>query len=153
MRIREATLDDIPGMHYVRIAVTENVLSDPARITAADYRDMLADRGKGWVCTVGKQVVGFAIVDLVGRNIWALFVLPGYERQGIGGRLFVTMMNAAFAVDGVESLWLSTAPDTRAEQFYLNMGWRNTGMLPGGEIRFNIDKKAWLSFPVPEKYV
>jgi GNAT superfamily N-acetyltransferase len=90
MQIREALLTDIPKMSEVRLAVKENALSNPALVTEQDYVDYLSQRGKGWVCEIDGQLVGFAIGDLVKHNVWALFVLPGYEGQGIGRELLIT---------------------------------------------------------------
>ena len=42
---------------------------------------------KGWVCEIDGQIVGFSIVGLVQRNVWDLFVIPVFERKGIGGKL------------------------------------------------------------------
>ena len=36
-------------MHRVRLAVRENVLSDPNRITASDYLAALDELGRTWV--------------------------------------------------------------------------------------------------------
>lgn len=44
---------------------------------------MLENNGKGRVCFVENELVGFAIVDLKKRNIWALFAAPGFENQDI----------------------------------------------------------------------
>ena len=40
--------------------------------------------GKGWVCEIENRIVGFAIVDVVAHNVWALFVQPGFDGIGIG---------------------------------------------------------------------
>ena len=41
---------DIPAMSAIRLAVGENKLRDPARITPQMYADYLALLGRGWVC-------------------------------------------------------------------------------------------------------
>ena len=38
---RQACLEDIPAMSKIRLAVTENALSDPSRITQQMYEDYL----------------------------------------------------------------------------------------------------------------
>jgi hypothetical protein len=43
----------------------------------------MTNRGKGWVCEIDEKIVGFSIADLIGNNIWALFVMPGYDKRGI----------------------------------------------------------------------
>lgn len=60
MTLRPATQGDIPGMQRVRLAVRENVLSDPTRITVADYRAALADLGRTWVVVADHESLGSA---------------------------------------------------------------------------------------------
>jgi GNAT superfamily N-acetyltransferase len=145
MEFAEATSLHIPAMHRVRMAVRENALSNPNVVTEKDYVEMLESNGKGWVCFVENELVGFAIVDLQKRNIWALFVSPNFENQGIGKKLQQLMLDWSFAQQGVESLWLSTAPGTRAEQFYQKSGWQKTGLTASGEIRFEMRRDVWLT--------
>lgn len=122
MSHRQATLADIDAMHEVRLAVQENRLSDPDRIRPEHYRSMLAEHGCGWVYEVEGKVVGFAIADHSCRNIWALHDL---------------MVKWLFE-QGHEPLWLTTAPDTRAEQFYAAAGWQCRGTEKNGELRFEL---------------
>ncbi|HEY6513856.1 MAG TPA: GNAT family N-acetyltransferase, partial [Burkholderiaceae bacterium] len=74
-------------------------------------------------------------------NIWALFVEAGHERLGYGRRLHDTMLAWLWS-QGLQRLWLSTGPGTRAEGFYRAAGWRAVGVTPHGEIRFEIDAPA-----------
>ncbi|MDZ7615106.1 MAG: hypothetical protein U5K51_16490 [Flavobacteriaceae bacterium] len=62
MKIREAVLNDIEQIQKVRNSVTENTLSNPGSITDQDCAEYLTKRGKGWVCEMGNEIVGFAIV-------------------------------------------------------------------------------------------
>lgn len=87
MKIREAIIEDIPQIQVVRNAVRENTLSDPNLVTDKDCKEFLFERGKGWVCEIDDQIVGFSIVDLKENNIWALFLHPDFEKQGIGRKL------------------------------------------------------------------
>src|SRR5437762_2921497 len=93
MNFREATISDIPQLHSIRIAVKENILADPSIITKADYEDFLTVRGKGWLCEIENSIVGFAIIDLKEKNIWALFVHSDHERKGIGKQLQQIMLD------------------------------------------------------------
>jgi GNAT superfamily N-acetyltransferase len=136
MIFREATAADIRGMHVVRVAVLENRLSDPALITPQDYEEFIIRRGKGWVCENNNTIVGFAIVDMQDHNVWALFVQPGSDGNGIGRTLHDTMMDWYFNQTDT-TIWLGTAPGTRAEQFYRTAGWKEAGM-HGKEIRFEM---------------
>ncbi|MEO6038067.1 MAG: GNAT family N-acetyltransferase [Saprospiraceae bacterium] len=143
MIFREASPDDIPGMSLVRYAVRENPLNTPGLVTEADYMEFLTVRGKGWVCTIQDRVVGFAIVDLQGRNIWALFVHPDQAENGMGKALHRLMMDWYFQQTS-EPVWLGTAPDTRAEVFYEKMGWRKVGLVNKGEVKFEMGLEDWL---------
>lgn len=142
MLIREATVSDIPQIQQVRHAVKENTLSDPGLVTDADCASYLTERGKGWVCEIEQEIVGFAIADLKEHNVWALFIRPECEKQGIGRQLHDRMLRWYFSQTR-ETLWLSTAPGTRAERFYRNAGWKETGTYGKGEIRFEMTFDAW----------
>ncbi|MEO1262489.1 MAG: GNAT family N-acetyltransferase [Bacteroidota bacterium] len=135
MHYRVATTGDFPAIHQVRMAVLENRLSDPGKVTRADYEEMIVRRGRGWVCEMDGQIVGFSIVDLVEKNVWALFLLPSHIGMGIGKKLQSLLLEWAFA-NGTDYLWLSTAPGTRAELFYEKTGWQKVGLLENGEMKF-----------------
>jgi len=135
-RVRAAEPADIDAMHVVRCAVRENRLSRPDRVTADDYRVMLERDGRGWVAEVDGRIVGFAIADLRRSNVWALFVDPEHERRGIGRALHDRMMSWFLAQPGVERVWLTTDPATRAAAFYRAAGWRECGLDASGEQRF-----------------
>jgi GNAT superfamily N-acetyltransferase len=143
MLFREAIANDIPQIQIVRHSVKENVLSDPSLVTDKDCEDYLLRRGKGWVCGIGNNIVGFAIADLVDDNIWALFVHPDHEKKGIGRRLHDLMMNWYFG-RGKQKAWLSTAPGSRAETFYRKAGWKETGVTKSGETRFELTPAEWI---------
>jgi hypothetical protein len=44
-----------------------------------------------------------------------------------------------------ETVWLSTAPNTRAEKFYRNAGWREVGVYGKGEIKFEMSYEDWIT--------
>ena len=144
MNFREATIVDIPQLQFVRNAVRENALSNPAIVPDKDVEDYIIHRGKGWVCEIDNKVVGFAIVSVDDNNVWALFVQPGYDKQGIGKRLHDDMMHWYFSQTD-KDIWLSTAPDTRAEEFYRTAGWRQTGVTKKSEIKFEMTAEEWKS--------
>jgi GNAT superfamily N-acetyltransferase len=137
MDLRRATAADIPAMHRVRLAVRENRLSDPARITEADYLAALDELGCTWVVEVDGAIVAFAAGYRSG-NVWALFVHPDHEGRGHGKALHAALLEW-FAAQGIARPWLTTAPGTRAERFYLAQGWRSCGIVPGGERRLERD--------------
>lgn len=96
MIIREAKIDDIKQIQIVRNSVMENTLSNPNLVTDEDCKEFITQRGKGWVCEIEKQIVGFAIADLKENNIWALFLDPKFEKRGIGQLLHKTMLDWYF---------------------------------------------------------
>ncbi|MBF9236732.1 GNAT family N-acetyltransferase [Hymenobacter sp. BT683] len=138
MLLREARIADIPLMAEVRLSVKENALNTPGAVTYEDYVEYLTHRGQGWVAEVESRIVGFAIADLQGHNIWALFVHPAFDRQGIGRALHDTMLHWYFS-QTAEPVWLGTAPGTRAEAFYRKAGWQQTGTRANGEVRFELE--------------
>jgi len=142
MIFREALSKDIPQIQIVRNAVTENTLSDPTLVSDADCELFLFQRGKGWVCEVNGRVVGFAITDLQEHNIWALFVHPEYDRQGIGKQLHQLMLDWYFAQTDT-TVWLGTAPGTRAEEFYRRRGWNRAGTHGTKEVKFDMTYARW----------
>ena len=140
MYIREATLADIPLMHHVRLAVKENTLTNPLAIQECDYVPFLTEKGKGWLCEMAGRTIGFAILDLQNTEVWALFVDPLFEGQGVGTSLHDTMVNWYFSQAKAE-LSLSTEPGTRAYAFYHLKGWVETGQKSSGEIIFKMQRK------------
>jgi len=146
MNCRAATIEDIPQIHEVRNAVTENKLSNPDRITHDDYVTFLTVRGKGWVYEADGLIVGFAVVDLAEDNIWALFLLPAFEGKGIGRQLQEVMLDWYFA-SGRDHVWLGTSPGTRAATFYRKSGWTETGKNGEKEIKFEMTRAAWMARP------
>lgn len=136
-RIRLATLADIPRLSEIRLAVRENQLSNPGRITVADYEDYVAGRGRSWVAEDDGVIVGFAAADGENATIWALFVDPAHERRGHGRRLLAAALQWLWS-RGAVVVGLSTGPRTRAESFYRAGGWRVTSVSPHGELQLEL---------------
>ncbi|MDN3587623.1 GNAT family N-acetyltransferase [Pedobacter aquatilis] len=143
MIYREAKISDIPQIQIVRHTVKENTLSNPALVTDADCEEFITKKGKGWVCEIDNQIVGFSIVDLEESNIWALFLRPEFEGKGIGKELHRLMIDWYF-IQTKQTVWLGTAPNTRAEQFYTQQGWKNVGMVNKGEVKFEMCYEDWV---------
>lgn len=134
---RQALSGDIPAMSCIRLAVTENTLSDPARITPAMYEDYLHVRGRGWVAKVQGEVVAFAFADRDLGEIWALFVSPAHEGKGHGRHLLsiaVEWLNRM----GRTTVLLRTAAGTRADRFYAKQGWKRA-VVSSSEVAYRID--------------
>ncbi|MBK8556635.1 MAG: GNAT family N-acetyltransferase [Lewinellaceae bacterium] len=120
MLFREAQITDVAQLQRVRLAVRENQLSDPSKVKDEDVVEYLTQKGAGWVCAAENEIVRFAIADLEGASIWALFVHPDYEKQGIGKTLHQIMLDWYFSKT-IKTVWLSTAAETRAAVFYGNV--------------------------------
>lgn len=140
MSIREAEIADIPAMHHIRLAVKENELNNPLAVQEVDYIPYLSLPNKGWVCEIDNKIVGFSIIDFKGNEVWALFVDPEHESQGVGGGLHDILVKWYFS-QNVEELILGTEEGTRAEKFYTQKGWKASGQKSNGEIIFKMQRK------------
>lgn len=78
------------------------------------------------------------------NNIWPLFVHPDHDNRGIGRQLNDTMLNWYFD-QTQKTVWLRTAPGTRAEAFYRKAGWVEVGIHGKGEIKFETSFDNWKS--------
>jgi GNAT superfamily N-acetyltransferase len=120
---RQATRADIPAMSRIRLSVTENVLSDPGRVTTAMYEDYLERTGRGWVAEIDGAIAAFCYADKTDGSIWALFVQPGFEGRALARELLALAADWLFAL-GYASIKLSTGANTRADRFYAAQGWQ-----------------------------
>jgi GNAT superfamily N-acetyltransferase len=123
-------------MHHVRLAVRENRLTSSG-IREAHYLPAIESTGRGWVVEVDGAIVAFAVGNEHTGNIWALFVHPDHERRGYGRRLHDVTVAWLFS-RGLEKLWLTTGPNTRAQGFYEAAGWQRTGIVSGGDVRYEL---------------
>lgn len=142
MIFRTAELSDIKQMQVVRHLVKENTLSNPDLVPDKDVAFFISEKGRGWVCQIDGRLVGFSIVDLKERSVWALFVDPEFAEKGIGKELHRLMVNWYFK-QTKDKLVLGTAPNTRAERFYHFQGWTKAGSFPNGEVRFELSYEDW----------
>ena len=108
MSLRLANRSDIPGLHRVRLAVRENTLSDPTRITEADYIAAMEELGRTWVIEAAGDVIAFASGYGAG-SVWALFVHPDHEGRGHGKALHATMTEWLWS-QGHSRVRLTTSP-------------------------------------------
>lgn len=138
--VRHARRGDVAQIQRVRHAVRENRLVS-RRIEDAEVQQAIEGAGRGWVAEglhAGEEgkVLGFAIANGHSGQVWALFVDPVHEAQGVGCALHAAMMEWLLA-QGLPKLWLSTDPGTRAEAFYRRAGWRAGERQADGELRFD----------------
>ncbi|MCA1615305.1 MAG: GNAT family N-acetyltransferase, partial [Acidobacteria bacterium] len=97
------------------------MLSDPRKVTREMYESYLVKSGKGWVCEIEGEVVGFSVASAADASIWALFVKLSHEGRGVGRRLLRLATDWLFAT-GATSIALSTDAHTRADRFYGEQG-------------------------------
>jgi GNAT superfamily N-acetyltransferase len=143
MNFRIAQVKDIDNYMIVRMAVKENVLSNPAKVTRQDNIDYITKNGKGWVCEIENTIVGFAIVGLVKNNVWALFVHPDFEKKGIGRKLHDLVLDWYFK-QTKEKIWLETDRNSYAETFYKKIGWVEVNNAGSDEVKFEITYDYWV---------
>jgi GNAT superfamily N-acetyltransferase len=137
MFFREAKSHDIEKMYAVRMSVEENKEGAAHLSGPEDYR-LLLETGKGWVCEVEGDLLGFALVDFQQARVEALCVLPGLEGNFIGRMLHDMMTSWCFA-RGLPKLTLTATPHLRAEHFYLKAGWAKTGTNANGQTNFELE--------------
>jgi GNAT superfamily N-acetyltransferase len=140
---REAMAADLPGITRVRTSVVENALTveqlDERGITETSVAASFLTDSKGWVAMRQEEIVAFSIADRATQSIFALFVLPGYEGQGLGS----TLLDLALAwlwKNGAARVWLTTGPGTKAVRFYEKRGWTCTGKGPRGDLRYELGR-------------
>ncbi len=142
LEFRQATVADIPEMSRIRIAVKENALSNPGRITEAMYRDYLEALGRGWVAELDGAMIGFSYADRTDASIWALFVDPEREGLGAGKQLLRLVVDWLFEI-GNDEIRLGTAAGTRADRFYAAQGWTREDMKDDVEVWFRLRRADW----------
>lgn len=132
--LRQAVRADVSEIQRVRHSVRENRLTSSV-ISDDEVIDAIERTGRGWVVEVKGRVVAFAVGNAETGNIWALFVEPEHEARGHGRRLHDEMLGWMWS-QGLQRLWLTTCPETRAQRFYKIAGWVNRGVQPNGELLF-----------------
>ncbi len=137
MKYRQAVIEDIKQMSEIRLSVTENILSDPSKVTMAMYEDYLERLGRGWVCEIDNVIVGFVYAAKEDNSIWALFVKKQCESSGIGKRLLQHAVSWLFNL-GAQKIVLSTEANTRADLFYGHQGWTRGKVKNGAEVTYSL---------------
>ncbi len=135
--IRLASLADIDAIFDIRTSVRENHLSHDQLaemgITPESIRQAILKAPCAWVAEVDGAVVGFSMADVEDGCVFAAFVLPEFEGQGLGRDLMDKA--EAFLFQFHHTIWLETAEASRACGFYRNLGWQLVENLPEGDIR------------------
>ncbi len=137
---RRAANGDIPAMARIRLAVTENRLRDPSRVTLAMYEDFLDRDGRGWVGLIDGATVAFSYANRTDGSIWALFVDPAHEGRGLARPLLALATDWLFSI-GFEQVRLETGAGTRADRFYAHQGWRRAAS-EGNDVTYTLTRSA-----------
>ena len=142
--IREATGADMPGIARVRSSVRENLLTNEQLaergITNASVAASLLAIARAGSPSAAERSLPSAWL-IADPSLFALFVLPEYEGRGLGSRLLDLALQWLWD-NGAELVWLTTSPDTRAARFYARRDWTPAGLVPGGDIRFELRRPA-----------
>ena len=147
--IRLAEPADVPAINHLRLQVLENQLSNPDLVTEAMTTEAITNRGRGWVFEKDDEISGFSIALKGSQNpadtdyaepcIWALFVHPQHEAQGVGHALYRQAEQWLWSL-GVRKIWLSTEAGTRADRFYRDRGWSVAGELKNGDLKLELER-------------
>lgn len=143
LQIREASIDDIPDMHRIRLSVRENRLHDTSWLTPDVYEACLKPTGTAntWVASVDGVTAGFVTARIAEQDIWALFVDPAHEGHGVGRSLLDVATGWLFE-QGATQVSLTTGPGTRADDFYRRAGWERGETAPNGDVRYRLTRSA-----------
>lgn len=143
LEIRPASPEDVAEIFDVRCSVKENHMSRE-ELTAMDItpdtvRDMIT--GGDFIVPValmGERIAGFAMAQISEGYVFALFIRPEMEGNGIG-RALMRVVESGFAKHGVTQAWLCTGsePGIRAPGFYRHLGWRDSGVMEDGQLKFS----------------
>ena len=133
--IRKATSADRPRISEVRLAVRENRLSASSVSKVETTANWIFENATFWVWEEAGAVQGFSVADPRDGTIFGLFIHPDYEGCGLG-RALLPLACEDLRAAGFTVATLTTGPGTRAERFYREDGWEETGRQDDGEIIF-----------------
>ncbi len=130
-------------MFVIRTSVLENAATagqlSAGGVTSDAVVEAITTNGKGWIAEINGRPVGFSIADRRDGSIFALYVLPQCEGQGLGTELLSAAVEW-LSQEGLQDIWLAVGAGTRAHRFYLRRGWRPTGSKePNGDVRLELN--------------
>jgi GNAT superfamily N-acetyltransferase len=133
--IRRATESDRGRISEIRFSVKENILRDRTRVTHEMVTWFMENPGI-WLWDEDGKVLGFSAADTRDGSIFALFIDPAHEGQGIGRALFAKALDCLREA-GHSTGHLTTQPGSRADRFYQKAGWKVIGTSERGERIFH----------------
>lgn len=138
--LRLATPGDVDVLFDIRTSVTQNHLSRQQMhalgITAEVLTEAISSAPCAWVVEWHDQPAGFAMVDLQEGELFALFVRPALEGNGLGTLLLQQAEQALFEHHAVIHLTTDGDPAMRANALYRRAGWVCTAQLDARDVRF-----------------
>lgn len=138
--IRPATPADIDTLFDIRTSVRENHLSREQMadmgITPQVLAEAIESAPCAWVAEIDGIAGGFAMVDTEAGELFALFVRPEFEGQGMGRLLLAAAEEQLFRKHG--SIWLVTdgGDGIRANDFYRRHGWQLAERVDERDVRY-----------------
>lgn len=136
-RIRPAGAADVEAIFHVRTSVRENALTwdelAALGITPASIHAAITETPCAWVAERDGEVLGFAMADLPEACLFAVFVLPEHEGQGVGRQLIQAGEAALFLHHPV--IWLETDAASKAAAVYRHLGWTHACDAGDGDVR------------------
>lgn len=149
MILRQGIWRDIAGMERVR----QSTIVDPhaiTRVSRSAYQLLLGKAGRGWVIEERGDVIAFVICNRKNANIWALYVDPLYQRQGLGKELLGQAVDWLWQSDW-DMIWLMSDNNRAAQDFYIDQGWCKTGEYGRGQAIFELSRTQdiCMSQPLP----
>lgn len=141
MKIRIAAESDVESLFRIRTSVHENHQSpeelSALRVTPESIAEMLRTTSRAWLAEVGDQPAAFSMADGEQGTIFAMFVCPGYEGQGLGRALMDEAESWLFSRKWKE-IWLLTGGDRtlRANGFYRHLGWNAVSIETDGQLKY-----------------
>ena len=141
MPIRIATDADVEALFEVRTSVAQNYQSREELaglgVTPEAIARMLRTTSRAWIAEKDGRAVAFSMADADEGTIFAMFVRPENEGQGLGRALMKEAEDWLFG-RGWPEIWLLTGsdPGLRAVGFYLHLGWKAVGLEPDGQTKY-----------------
>lgn len=136
--IRPALPADAAAMMEIRTSVRENVITaerlEELDINEASLVEKLVSSYSGFCAVDNGRVLGFGMGDRLSGEVWALFVRPEAEGNGLGSRLLEAVLEDLKEA-GHTAATLVTEVETRAYGFYVDRGWKHDGYNHLGEAR------------------
>ena len=136
LRLRPATMVDLPRIWEVRHGTVENRPTDRSLVTDTEVAWYLND-AIFLVSEDDEGVQGFVCANHQTGYVWALFVIDGAQGHGHGTALLDEAIERLRQA-GHRQAFLTTDPETKAAAFYRSKGWHKVGVDIRGEAVFRV---------------